>query len=242
MIRTRFFYLVFGLTTFFFSCVAAVMGLAGAGHAGFDWVHRSWARLLLAVAGVRVEVDGLEHLVTGRAQIIMANHQSYFDIWALMAGLPVSLRFITKKELAGIPILSGAMRAAGHVFIDRNRAHSAGDTIRAAGDRMRAEGLTLVMFPEGTRSPDGELGRFLRGSFGLAIETQAHVIPTAIRGEWRVFPPDGKRIHPGTISVRLAPSVSLEGMEIADRGALLSETRATIESLLSCDVSRVPGR
>lgn len=233
MIRTLVFRVVAVVSTFVFSVLGIAGGLLRAPHSWFDWVHRNWARSLLRAAGVRVHVEGVEHLVPGRAQILVANHQSLFDIWALMAVLPASLRFVAKAELARIPVFASAMRAAGHVFIDRGKASTAGEMIRAAGERMRRDGLTLVLFPEGTRSSDGELGRFLRGSFALAIETQAHLVPAAIDGGREVMPRGARRIEPGPMRIRMAPAVALAGKTSADRDALVRDTEATVASLLA---------
>ena len=232
MIRSAIFYVTLVFATIFFGAMAAVAALAGGGRGWMDRANRGWARSALAGAGVRVTVHGLEHLHPSGIQIIAANHQSYFDIWALIAGLPASVRFIAKQELANIPMLSMGMRAAGHVLIDRDRARSARETLREAGGRMRADELTLVLFPEGTRSRDGRLGRFRRGAFALALETPAPLVPAALDGGHRVYPPGAKRVRPGTITVRLGPAIRVEGTEPTDKKTLMRKTRAAIEAML----------
>ena len=232
MIRTAVFYVTLVLSTILFGALAATVALVGGGRAWLDRANRGWARSVLAAAGVRVTVLGLEHLEPSGVQVIAANHQSYFDIWALIAGLPASVRFIAKRELGNIPMLSVGMRSAGHVLIDRDRPRSAKETLREASHRMRAEQLTLVLFPEGTRSRDGRLGRFRRGSFALALETRAPLVPAAMDGGQRVYPPGAKRVRPGAITVRLGPAIRLAGAEPADRTALMRKTRAAIEAML----------
>jgi 1-acyl-sn-glycerol-3-phosphate acyltransferase len=232
VIRTCVFYAAAVPLTILFCLLSVTGGVLGAKHSFFDWVHRNWARGLLWVAGVRIDVEGLEHFKSGRPQIIMVNHQSFLDIWALMSVLPGSLRFVAKSELAKIPLVAVAMRAAGHVFIDRGRASRTVDAIRSASTRMREEGLSLVLFPEGTRSYDGKLGHFLRGSFALAIETGAHLVPAAVDGGYAVCPRGSWRISSGTLWVRLAPAVSLSECSSSDRNRLSAETRAAIESML----------
>ena len=98
---------------------------------------------------------------------------------------------------------------------------------------MSAEQLTLVVFPEGTRSRDGHLGRFLRGSFALAQETQAPLVPAAIDGGQRVYPPGARRVRPGPITVQLGPPIRLDGAGPADRGTVMRQTRAAIEAMLA---------
>lgn len=232
MIRVAWFRLVVVVSTTFFSLLGILGGVLRAPHGLYDWIHRTWARTVLAAAGARVEVEGLEHSTPGRAQILVANHQSVLDIWALMAAVPASLRFVAKEELSRIPIFAAACRAAGHVFIDRTRPGKAAGAIRTAGERMRREGLTLVLFPEGTRSADGGLGRFRRGTFALAIETRADLIPVAIEGSGRILGRGATRIRPGTIRIRLAPPVPLAALVPEDRDALAEETRATVAALV----------
>jgi 1-acyl-sn-glycerol-3-phosphate acyltransferase len=111
VIRTAWFVVVTFLSTLFFSLTAVVGGLVRAGRGWYDWVHRNWARSLLWAAGVRVEAQGVEHVRPGEAHLFVSNHQSLFDVWAMMAVLPVSLRFVTKKELGRIPIFGAACRS-----------------------------------------------------------------------------------------------------------------------------------
>ncbi|MFQ5690246.1 MAG: lysophospholipid acyltransferase family protein [Gemmatimonadota bacterium] len=232
MIRTILFVPFTICSTLFFSLVAVVGGLVGAPKGLYDWVHRNWARGMLRAAGVRLSVSGLEHVPEGAARIFVSNHQSMFDIWALMATMPSSLRFVTKQELSRIPIFARACRSAGHVFIDRNDRAAAIQAIREAGKRMRAEGLSLVFFPEGTRSPDGRLGRFKKGSFVLAIETGVPLVPVAVDGGHRVLPKGRRTLRQGRVTVRCAPVIPLAGLGAEDRDALLKRTREAIASML----------
>lgn len=227
-------------STLFFSAVAAVGGLVGAGRGLFDWVHRTWSRGILWAAGVELRVDGLEHVRSGGAQIFVSNHQSMLDIWALMAALPVSLRFVAKRELARIPVFAGACRAAGHVFIDRSEPTTAAEAIRAAGRRMEREGLSLVLFPEGTRSRDGSLGRFRRGSFALALETDVPLVPVAVDGGARALPPGSLRPRPGLVRVSCGEPIELRGRGPEERQAVLGTTRERILRMLEAPAELPP--
>ena len=239
--------LVFGVVAFpstiFFSLVAIMAGLLRAPKSTFDWVHRNWSRTVLRAAGVEVRVTGLEHVVPNGAQIFVSNHQSMFDIWALFATLPVSLRFVAKKEMSRIPILSHAMRAAGHVFIDRQDRVQAAEAMRHAGKRMLREGLSLGLFPEGTRARDGRLKPFKKGTFVLAIETQTTLVPVAVDGGGEIIVDGGggpkRRLRPRPIEIRCAEPIPLSGLTAADRDELLARTRAEIVRLLE-EVRRTP--
>ena len=232
MIRTAVFHVVLVASTFFFSVLGIVGRLFGAGKAWYDWIHRNWGRTILGAAGARIDARGLEHVSGPEGRILIANHQSFLDIWALMAALPASVRFVAKGELGRIPIFAAATRAAGHVFIDRSDPAGAGALIRHAGERVRGDGLSLVLFPEGTRSDDGRLGRFKRGTFTLAIEMQADLVPVAIDGGNRVLGRGGKRVRPGTIHIRCSDPIPLAGMTSADRPALMERARDEIRRQL----------
>lgn len=221
------------LSTAFFSLLAVAGGLVRAPPSFYDWVHRNWSRSLFALGGIAVRLEGEERLVPREASIVAANHQSMFDIWALMAVLPLSLRFVTKQELSRIPVFARACRAAGHVFIDRQDRVGAIEAIRKAGERMRHEGLSLVFFPEGTRSRDGGLGPFKRGTFVLAIETQAPLVPVAIEGSREILPPGARTPRRGVIRVACGRPLSLAGKTGADRDAVMQATRGAIAGMLA---------
>lgn len=218
--------------TALFSAISLVGGLFHAPSGLHDWVHRTWSRGILGLGGIRVETSGLEHVEPWSAQVVVANHQSLFDILALFATLPVRLRFIAKMELSRIPLFSGAMRQAGHVFIDRSNLRQALRAMRAAGGRMREEGVTLCIFPEGTRSKSGKLQPFRKGSFVLAIETGTRMVPTAIEGGAAILPKGRMLVRPRPIRIRCAPAIELERMEREDRDDLLDETREAIAGML----------
>lgn len=233
MIRTLLFAFVAAVSTAFFSLVSVVGGLVGAGKGLHDWVHRNWSATLLRAAGVRVELEGVERVRRDAPQIFVSNHQSMFDIWALMAGLPVSIRFVAKEELSRIPLFARACRSAGHIFIDRSDRAGAIERMRSAGERMASENLSLGLFPEGTRSPDGRLQAFKKGTFVLAIETQAPVVPVAVDGGARILPKGSHRLVPGPIRVRFGTPIPTRGMTADDRDELLARTRSAIERMLS---------
>lgn len=230
MIRSAWFGLVTIAASAWYSTLALIGGLTRARRGWFDRVHRGWARALLGAAGVRVEVSGLENLSTDAPQILVANHQSTFDIFAMFAALPVSIRFIAKQELARIPVFAQAMRAAGHVFIDRGDRRGAAAAMRAAGTRMRKERFSLGLFPEGTRSRTGALRDFKKGSFVLAIETQLPLVPVAVDGGWRLA--SGGGLRPGTVRIRIGPPIPTEGRTVEDRDAVLRAVRTEVRRLL----------
>jgi 1-acyl-sn-glycerol-3-phosphate acyltransferase len=231
VIRSAWFGLVTVAATAWYSTLALAGAVVRARRGWYDRVHRGWARALLRAAGVRVEVAGLEHLAPAAPQILVANHQSTFDIFAMFAALPVSIRFIAKRELARIPVFAQAMRAAGHVFIDRGDRRGSVEAMRAAGARMREEGFSLGLFPEGTRSRTGALREFKKGSFVLAIETRLPLVPVAVDGGWRLA--SNRGLRPGRVRIRIGPPIPTEGKTVEDRDEVLRAVRAAVERLLA---------
>jgi 1-acyl-sn-glycerol-3-phosphate acyltransferase len=231
--RTAWFWTITVPATVFFSLVSIVGGLVRARPALHDWVHRNWSRVELWAAGVRVSVRGMDHVTSERPQIFISNHQSIFDIFAILATIPASVRFVAKRELGRIPIFATAMRAAGHVFIDRGDRRSASRAMRAAGIRMKQQNLSLGLFPEGTRSRDGKLGGFKRGTFALAIETQVPILPVAVDGGWRIV--QRSRIVPGQMYLTVGGAVRTEGLTVDDRDTVLADVRGTIRKALEAE-------
>jgi 1-acyl-sn-glycerol-3-phosphate acyltransferase len=233
VIRAAVFWTVTVLATAFFSLVSMIGGLFRAPRALHDWVHRNWSRSLLWASGTTVEVAGLENVDRERAQIFASNHQSFFDIFALMHVLPVSIRFVAKHELGRIPLLAQAMRAAGHVFIDRGDRTGAVRVMRKAGRRMERENLSLGLFPEGTRSPDGQLQPFKKGTFVLAIETDAPIVPVAVDGGNRILRRGTLQVRPGRIQLRFCRKIATADLTARDRDPVVSHVRGEITSMLS---------
>lgn len=237
MVRTAWFWIVTVPATAFFSTVSIIGGLFRAPARLHDWVHRHWGRTELWAAGVRTRVTGLEHVSRAHPQIFVANHQSIFDIFAILAHVPASVRFVAKKELGRIPIFALAMRTAGHVFIDRNDRRGASEAMRRAGLRMKSERLSLGLFPEGTRSPSGQLREFKKGTFVLAIETQVPIVPLAVDGGSKVS--HRGRIRATEMSISLGDPLPTAGKTPADRDVVLATVRGEIEAMLE-EAGRFP--
>lgn len=208
-----------------------------------DEIARDWSRWILWAAGVEVRVHGTEHLRDGGAQIVVSNHESWFDVFALLAELPVSTRFVAKKELEKIPLFGRAWVSCGHISVDRSDRKSAIDSLNVAGARIRDGGLTIVMFPEGTRSPDGRLQRFKKGAFVLGIQSGVPIVPVAITGTRPVMPKDSFRIRKGTVDIRVGEPIPVEGLVHADRDRLAIEAHAAVARLRGGEgpTSSLPG-
>jgi 1-acyl-sn-glycerol-3-phosphate acyltransferase len=169
-------------------------------------VGRFWAKSILFVSRVRVSVRGLEHIDPRATYVYMANHQSMYDILALLGYLPVQFRWIAKKELFQIPVFGHAMARVGYISIDRSDRKSAIMSLQEAAQKI-ARGVSVVVFPEGTRSPDGQILPFKKGAFYLAIDSGRPIVPVVIDGSHQVMPKGKLCIRPGRIVLSINPPV-----------------------------------
>ena len=177
------------------------------------------------------------------AFIVIANHESWFDVWALAGGLPIHARFTAKKELARIPVFGRAWQACGNISIDREDPASAIESMTLAGRQIKEEGLRMVFFAEGTRCSDGVLHPFKKGPFVIAIEGGVPIVPVGLVGSRPIMPKGSFRIRPGVIVVRVGAPISVEGMQHSDRDELRDTVRDAVVRLRGGEgrTSRLPG-
>jgi len=205
------------------ACVAALVDRSGRTTRA---IGGAWSRVLLRLLRVGVSVSGLEHAPPGSA-VYAANHASALDIFVLFGHLPVDFRIVYKKSLSLVPLLGWAIRLGGHLPIDRTNPFRARRSLDAAARRIRG-GTSVVLFPEGTRSPDGAVRRFKRGSFSLAIEAGVPVVPVSLIGVKAVVPRALSSIRPGTVGIVLHPPVPVAGRSPGDAEALAEEVRTIV--------------
>jgi 1-acyl-sn-glycerol-3-phosphate acyltransferase len=194
---------------------------------------RAWSGLILKTTGVAVTVEGLERLTPGTTYVFVANHQSHYDTPVIFHSLPYELRIIAKESLARFPVLGWHLKRGGHLFVDRRNPD------RAILNRRRAlvkEGLSLIIYAEGTRSPDGRVARFKAGSFLLAIEAGLPVVPLAVLGTRSVMPKGRLQTEPA--SVRLVvhdpiPAPALDRPTVRDARALAARTHAIVAATVA---------
>jgi 1-acyl-sn-glycerol-3-phosphate acyltransferase len=197
-----------------------------------DEYPRRWAAALMKCADVKVVIENAEVLDPNRPQVLVANHTSWFDVLALAAFLPGRYCFVAKKEVRKTPFLGYTIERCGHIFIDRSDHQRALRSLEEARVKLEKENPTVIMFPEGTRSASGELQRFKKGAFVLAIQTGADVVPAAISGSRAVMRKNSFLIHAGTIVIRLGTPIPVGGLTMADRDALMAATRESLTGML----------
>jgi 1-acyl-sn-glycerol-3-phosphate acyltransferase len=200
---------------------------------------RGWAHLLLTSAGVTVTVEGTEHLSRTEAQVIVANHQSWFDILALFYMLPVELRFVAKKELFAIPFFGSVLRALGHVRLDRSNLKAAIAAYEVAAKYIREQRLSVLVFPEGTRSRSGLLQPFKSGPFVLAIQSGAPIVPAYVSGTFGILPKGSIRVRPSAVHVSVGSPIPTAALTIEQREALRDRARGEVARLRAASVDAV---
>ncbi|CAN5797095.1 lysophospholipid acyltransferase family protein [soil metagenome] len=192
-------------------------------------VAQSWSRSWLAAAGVTIDVRANEDLDRGRSYVVVANHVSNLDIMACFLAVPVPIRFLAKKELFRVPILSSAMKAIGIVSVDRQSRGATYEQINSRAKSLVAAGRSLIIYPEGTRSRRGELGSFKKGAFTMAITGRLPVLPVTIHGTYRAWPPSSLWVRGGHVTVIVDTPLETNGLTRADTSRLRDQTREVIE-------------
>jgi 1-acyl-sn-glycerol-3-phosphate acyltransferase len=160
---------------------------------------RAWSWLILKTTGVRVALEGAERIVPGTTYVFVSNHQSIYDIPVIFASLPYQLRIIAKESLARFPVLGWHLKRGGHLFVDRRHPDPGG--ILKRWRALVSEGLSLIIFAEGTRSWNGHVARFKGGSFLLAIEAGLPIVPIAVIGTRQVMPKGRLRTEPANVQL-----------------------------------------
>jgi 1-acyl-sn-glycerol-3-phosphate acyltransferase len=195
---------------------------------------RAWSWLILATTGVDVEVRGVERLTPGKTYIFVSNHQSIYDIPIIFWHIPWQLRIIAKASLGKFPFLGWHLSRTGHLLVDRRRPDPMG--ILKRWRALVSQGLSLIVFPEGTRSATGEVGRFKGGSFLLAIQAGLPLVPISVSGSRHVMLKGRLMTCPGHVWLTVHDPVPTEGLEptVEQAKALAVQVRA----IVAADVGR----
>jgi len=187
-------------------------------------VARAWARSILWASRVKVEIKGMDNLPLDKPCILMPIHQSNFDIPVLLGRLPIQFRWLAKAELFKIPIFGRGMRGCGYISIDRSNRKSAFKSLSDAAQRIR-DGASVLIFPEGTRSRDGEIGPFKKGGFVLTVDAGVPIVPIIIYGTRTIMPKGRLLLKPGDAYMEILPPVLSSGYTRKTKDLLMKEVR-----------------
>jgi 1-acyl-sn-glycerol-3-phosphate acyltransferase len=205
-------------------------------------IHRAcrwWGRNLLKIAHIPVQVEGLEHLKPGQAYVYAANHRSNFDIFVLVSVLPGRFLWVAKKSLFQVPVLGLALSRMGSISVDRNNLRSAVQSLDRATAIVKS-GVSMTIFPEGTRAMTRELLPFKKGVFIMAIKAEQPIVPVSISGTRFIQPRGTIRMRPGPIKVVISPPIAPGTFRRKE--ALMEAVRQAIDTHYDPDFPYGPGK
>ena len=193
-----------------------------------------WAKVTCYLALCPVKVRGRENLAEKQSYVLVANHQGAFDVFLMYGFLGVPTKWMLKAGLAKIPLVGAACRAAGFIFVDNSSPRAAQRSISEAERRLK-EGDSLVVFPEGSRTPDGKMHRFLKGAFRVALDLHLPIVPITLNGPYNVMPIGSKMIRPHRMEMVIHPPIFVDKVAFVDREKLqkmMDEVKDVIASAL----------
>lgn len=195
-------------------------------------IARLWSRILLAVSGVHVQAQGLEKIPEDGSYVFVSNHLSYMDTPVVLANIHVQFRFLAKRGLFQIPFLGWHLGRAGHIPVPREDARAAVKTMTTAAQMVRERGISLLIFPEGGRSRDGQLATFKDGAAYIGIRAGVPLVPVALNGTREILPFGSGNIRPGHVKMRIGDPIPTKEFTMRDRARLTQEVRERIVAML----------
>jgi len=221
------------LLIYAYTAVCGTVSLLGSiFDAGGRWQHacaRAWSWLILKTSGIRVRVEGTEHIHRGETAMYCVNHQSAMDIPILFVHLPVQFRFVAKRSLFSMPFMGWHLRRSGHIPVDRDRPREALRSMKKAAQEIR-DGKSVLLFPEGHRSRSGRLQPFKAGSFYIAILAGVPIVPITINGTYHVLKPDTYHVRAGQTEMIVHQAISAQGLNLKDADRLSEQVKEIIAS------------
>lgn len=227
MIHTAFIILYVLPATALFGVIAIIVSFFSRTGNSVHIIARLWAKSILFVSGIKVDLEGLSNIDPSKSYIYMSNHRSNFDIPVLLGCLPIQFRWLAKAELFKIPIFGRAMSGAGYVRIDRSNRESAFKSIDQIAAKMK-NGVSVMIFPEGTRSEDGNVKPFKKGGFVMAVDTGAPIVPVILKGTQSIMVKGSWRINPGDVILSIEKPVDTTGYTRDTKEDLIKTVRSVI--------------
>jgi 1-acyl-sn-glycerol-3-phosphate acyltransferase len=227
-------YLILDPLIWLYTLVLGILALPGGmfDRSGrrLHWFSRAWSWLIMKTAFSPVKVTGLDKIDTSKPHVYAVNHASALDIPVLYVNLPFQFRIVFKKELLSYPIVGWQLKRSGQVCIDQQKPTNSIAAIRSAVKSLKA-GMPLVIYPEGGRTPDGEIKPFLPGAFFLAIKAQVDIVPVALVGTYELLPMNTYHIKCRPLEMRVGEPISTAGLTMRDLEAVSAKVRTAMEEL-----------
>ncbi len=198
------------------------------------YIGKFWSLMNLFLSGTRVKLKHKEKIEKGRTYIVMSNHQSLFDVWALIGKIPLQLRWIVKLEIRKIPIFGYALERMGHVYVDRKNRSAASNRLDEAARKIKG-GTSVIIFPEGTRSKDGKLLRLRRGGAIIALKSGISILPVTVNGSRFALPKGTLDLMPGKIEIIVGDAIDPNKFDADQPDALIEAAKSAIEKNLDLE-------
>ncbi len=198
------------------------------------WPGMIWGRLFYAIFLIPIRIDGRENIVKGQSYVIAANHQSYWDAFLMYGFVGIPFKWVMKKELGKIPFVGWACYMAGHILIERSSRVKSMESIRKAESKLK-NGMSVVIFPEGTRTPDGKMGRFKRGAFLISQELGLPILPVTIDGNYDVMSRHAWHVtwHPVHMTIHAPiPAQPNAGLTEQEQTAVMNDTAQKVSEII----------
>jgi 1-acyl-sn-glycerol-3-phosphate acyltransferase len=227
-------YFILDPLIWFYTLILGVLALPGGlfDRSGrrLHWFSRTWSWLIMKTILSPVKVTGLDKIDTSKPHVFAVNHASAMDIPVLYVYLPFQFRIVFKKELLAYPVVGWQLKRSGQVCIDQQKPTNSIAAIRSAVKSLKA-GMPLVIYPEGGRTPDGEIKPFLPGAFFLAIKAQVDIVPVALVGTYELLPMDTYHIKCRPLEMRVGEPIPTTGLSMRDLEAVSAKVKRAIEEL-----------
>ena len=220
---------VFAASTVIFAALAIFLAIVVNPRFGSVICGTAWARLNAYLTPMLVTISGRQHVDPNQSYVIVANHQSGYDIFALYGWLGVDFKWVMKHELRKVPALGIGCEKLEHIFVDRSNTEAAIRSINSAKERIR-DGTSVVFFPEGTRSATGKLLPFKKGAFRMALDLGLPILPVTLTGTDKIMPAGTLRVYPGKAGLTFHPPIPIDGCRRTDVRRLMEQAKAAIES------------
>lgn len=217
------------VSTIFFGTLAIILSAVINPRAGSMIGGTCWARTISFITPMLVSVSGLNNIDKKCSYVVVANHQSFFDILVVYGRLGIDIRWVMKMELRKVPFLGAASEKVGHIFVERSDSKTSRASLEKAKQRMKP-GTSVIFFPEGTRSVTGELGEFKKGAFHFAFDLGLPILPITIIGTDKILPPTTANLFPGRATMIVHNPVDISGYGRENMDKLISDVKKIIES------------
>jgi 1-acyl-sn-glycerol-3-phosphate acyltransferase len=202
------------------------------------YIGKFWSLLNIFLSGTRLTIRGKEKINTNLTHIVMSNHQSLFDVWALIGKIPLQIRWIVKAEIRKIPIFGYTLERMGHIYVDRKKRAAAYISLETAAGKIK-NGTSVIIFPEGTRSNDGHLLKFRMGGIIMALKSGVPILPVTVNGSRFVLPKNTLALMPGKIEVVVGDMIDASTYDENNKNELMEKIRSAIHENLDLEYGKL---